>query len=83
MSNKAEQLARALVFSSTLAGVVAGNLWLGYKIGLYLQKMGYLAQGKVFGIVLGILGAVFSIYKTLRMNFLVKKDKTEYKNKKN
>lgn len=75
MSNKVEQLARALVFSSTVAGVVVGNLWLGYQIGLYLQDSAYFAQGKVFGIVLGILGAVFSIYQTLRINFLVKKKK--------
>ncbi len=79
MLSKRQQLAKALVFATTVAGILVGNLWVGFWLGGYIQELGYTSYGKVLGVVVGLATAIFSIYKTLRLNFLVSKKNPEDK----
>lgn len=75
MQSKRVQLAKALVFSTTVGGIIFGNIALGYWIGGYLQQEGIVSWGRAGGIAAGMITAVWSIYQTLRLDFLNKDNK--------
>lgn len=73
MLSKREQLARALVFATTVSGMLIGNMGVGYWLGLYADnKFGLHPYGRIFGIVLGMVSAIWSIYFTLRKDYFKK-----------
>lgn len=73
MLNKREQLAKALVFATTVSGMLIGNISIGYWFGLYAdEKFSLHPYGRIFGIALGMLSAVWSIYFTLKKDYFKK-----------
>ena len=76
MKTKKEQLAAALIFATSISGLLITNILLGYFGGTWLDE-NYTRYpfGRLFGIVAGMSTAVWSIYKTLKTDFLKLKDK--------
>lgn len=76
MLSKREQLARALVFATTVSGILIGNIGIGYWLGLYADRyFSVYPYGRIIGIGLGMIAAVWSVYLTLKKDFF-KKDKS-------
>lgn len=73
MLSKREQLAKALVFATTVSGMLIGNIGIGYWFGLYADdKFGLHPYGRIVGIALGMLSAIWSIYFTLKKDYFKK-----------
>lgn len=73
MLSKREQLAKALVFATTVSGMLIGNICIGYWLGLYADdNFGVNPYGRILGISLGMISAVYSIYFTLKKDYFRK-----------
>lgn len=75
MLSKREQLARALIFATTVSGILVGNIGIGYWLGVYADNYFIIyPYGKMLGIILGMIAAVWSVYLTLKKLFQKKDD---------
>ena len=73
MLSKREQLARALVFATTVSGILIGNIGLGYWLGTYADNwFDWYPYGRILGIVSGMLSAIWSIYFKLKKDYFKK-----------
>lgn len=74
MLSKREQLAKALVFATTVSGILFGNIAIGFWLGLYVDSwFGIYPYGRILGISLGMFSAVWSVYFTLKKDYLKKR----------
>lgn len=76
MKTKKEQLAAALVFATSISSLLITNILLGYFGGKWLdENYTQYPFGRLFGIVAGVFAAIWSIYQTIKNDFLKLKDK--------
>lgn len=71
MKSTKKQLFTALVFSTTVGSIIVSDLAVFYFLGQYLEGILFVSPwGKIIGIFLGIIVAVFSIYMLLKRDYV-------------
>ena len=71
VKTKREQLLAALAFVTTVGGTVVANVAAGFYAGKWLDGFFETAPwGRIGGIIVGMLTAVWSVYKILRRDYI-------------